>query len=39
MEQALTQLAGKILFDDSTGVGEMRWTLSLSEKQNSWICM
>ena len=38
MEQALTQLAVNILFDDSTGLGEMRWTLYLSEK-NSWICI
>ena len=33
MELTLSQLAVKILFDDSTGVGEMRWTLNLSEKQ------
>ena len=38
MEQALTQLAVNILLDDSTGLGEMRWTLNLSEK-NSWICL
>ena len=37
MEQALTQLAVKILFDDSTGFDEMRWTIILQEKQKSWI--
>ena len=39
MEQALTQLAVKILFDDSTGFDEMRWTIILPEKQKSWICL
>ena len=33
MEQILTQLAVKILFDDSTGFDEMRWAIILSEKQ------
>ena len=37
MEQALSQLAVKILFDDSTGFYEMRWTLILPEKQKKWI--
>ena len=27
MEQALTQLAVKILFDDSTGFDKMRWEI------------
>ena len=39
MEQALTQLAVKTLFDDSTGLDEMRWTINLQEKQKSWICI
>ena len=39
MDQALTQLAVKILFDDSTGFDEMRWTIILPEKQKSWICL
>ena len=29
----ITQLAVKILFDDSTGFDEMRWTIILPEKQ------
>ena len=33
MEKALTQLAVKILFGDSTGFDEMRWTVILKEKQ------
>ena len=33
MEQAFTQLAFKILFDDSTGFDGMRWTIILPEKQ------
>ena len=33
MEQALTQLAVKILFDDSTGFDEMRWSIILPDKQ------
>ena len=33
MEQALTQPAVKILFDDSTGYDEMRWTIIFPEKQ------
>ena len=37
MEQALTQLAVKILFDDSTCFDEMMWTIILPEKQKSWI--
>ena len=37
MEQALTQLAVKILFADSTGFDEMRWTIIVQEKQKSWI--
>ena len=37
MEQALTQLAVKILFDDSTGFDEMRWTIILPEKQKQCI--
>ena len=39
MEQALTHLAVKILFGDSTGFDEMRWTIILPENQISWICM
>ena len=39
MEQALTQLAVKILFGDSTSFDEMRWTIILPEKQKSWICI
>ena len=39
MEHALTQLTVKILFDDSTGFGEMWWAISLLEKQKSWICI
>ena len=31
--QSLTQLAVKILFDDSAGFDEMRWTIILPEKQ------
>ena len=27
MEQAITQLAVKILFDNSTGFDEIRWTI------------
>ena len=34
MKQALTQLAVKILFNGSTGFGEMGWTIILPEKQN-----
>ena len=30
MEQALTQLAGKIMFDDSHGFDEMKRTITLS---------
>ena len=33
MEEALTQLAVKIQFDDSTVFDEMRWTIILPEKQ------
>ena len=33
MEQILTQLAVKILFDDSIGFDEIRWAIILSEKQ------
>ena len=33
LEQSLTQLAVKILFDDSTGFDEIRWTVILPEKQ------
>ena len=33
MEQALTQLAVKILFDDSSGFNEIRRTIILPEKQ------
>ena len=35
MEQALTQLAVKILSHDSIGFDEMRWTIILQEKQKS----
>ena len=38
-EQALTQLAVKILFGDSTGFNEMRWTIILPEKQSLTICI
>ena len=31
MEQALTQLVVKLLFDDFTGFDEMRWTIILPE--------
>ena len=33
MEQVLTQLAIKILFDDSTGFDAMRWPIILPENQ------
>ena len=33
MEQALTQLAVKILYGDSSGFDKMRWTIILPEKQ------
>ena len=33
VEQALTQLAVKILFGSSTGFDEMMWTIILHEKQ------
>ena len=33
MEQVITQLAVKILFDDSTGFNEMRRTTTLPEMQ------
>ena len=33
MEQVITQLAVKILFDDSLGFDEMRRTITLPEKQ------
>ena len=33
MEQVITQLAFKILFDDSLGFDEMRRTIILPEKQ------
>ena len=33
MEQALTELTVKIIFDDSSGFDEMRWTIILPEKQ------
>ena len=33
MEQAINQLAVKILFDDSTGFDEMRRTIILPENQ------
>ena len=39
MEQAVTELAVKILFGDSTGFDEMRWTIVLTGKQKSWICI
>ena len=34
MEQALTQFAVKILFDDSTGLDEMRWAIILPRSRN-----
>ena len=34
MEQALTQLVGKILFDDSTGFDEIRWTTIYQRSRN-----
>ena len=37
MEQALTQPAVKIMFGDSTGFDEMRWTIIFPEKQKPWI--
>ena len=39
MEQVLAQLAVKILFDDSTGFNEIRWTTILQGKQKSWMMM
>ena len=33
MEHAPTQLAVKVLLDDSSGFDEMRWTIILPEKQ------
>ena len=33
MEHVITQLAVKILFDDNSGVYEMRRTIILTEKQ------
>ena len=33
MEQALTQLAVKILFGDSTGFDKMRWTFFTREAE------
>ena len=33
MEEAITQLAVKISFDDFTGFDEMRWTIISPEKQ------
>ena len=38
MEQALTQLSVKILFDDSTGFDEMRWTIILPAKLKNGYC-
>ena len=32
MKQALTQLVVKILFDDSTGFNEMRWTIFVARE-------
>ena len=40
MDQAVTQLAVKILFDASTRFDEMRWTIILLQKQTlymTWI--
>ena len=34
MEQALTQLAVKILFDDSSGFDEMRRTITFPESRS-----
>ena len=39
MEQPLTQLAVKILFDDPYGLDEMRWIIILPKKLKSWICI
>ena len=39
MEQALSQIAVKILFDDSTDFDYMRLTIILPEKQKSLICI
>ena len=33
MEQALTHLADRLLFGDSTGFVAMRWTIILPEKK------
>ena len=33
MEQVFTKLAVKILFDDSSGFDEMRWTIISPENQ------
>ena len=33
LEHALTQFAVKILFNDSSGFDEMRWTIIVAEKQ------
>ena len=35
MEQALTQLTVKILFDDSIDFDEMRWTIILRDFRNA----
>ena len=32
MEQAFTELTVKIMFDNSSGIDEMRWTIILQEK-------
>ena len=37
--KALIQLAVKLLFGDSTGFDEIRWTIILPEKQISLICI
>ena len=37
MEQAFTELAVKILFDDSSSFEEMRRTIILPENKKQWI--
>ena len=39
MEQALIELAVKILFDDSSGFNEMTWSIILPEKQKMGYCI
>ena len=39
MEQALTKLTVKILFDDSTGLDEMRWTIICQRSRNDGYCI